>query len=144
MKLWRRRRLIDEIEALEREIDRMFDEILYGKPMWDPAVGCFEPLTHMDELEDKIIVTVDLPYVRKEDIILDVTPDSLRIEAKMARPIKYERWGTIQRSCIFKGFKKELRLPGEVVPGASKARFKDGYLIVELPKKAVRHKIEVE
>jgi HSP20 family protein len=142
--LWRRRRIIDEIEALEREIDRMFEEFLYGKPMWDPAVGCFEPLTHMEELEDKIIVTVDLPYVRREDIILDVTPDSLRIEARMERPIRYERWGTVQRRCEFKGFKKEVKLPSEVVPEASKAKFKHGYLIVELPKKATRHKIEVE
>lgn len=142
--MWRRRRIIDEIEALEREIDRVFEEILYGKPMWDPTVGCFEPLTYVDELEDKIVVTVDLPYVKKEDITLDVMPDSLRIEAKMGHPVKYERWGTIQRRCEFKGFKKEIKLPSEIVPEASKAKFKNGYLVIELPKKITRHKIRIE
>ncbi len=135
---------MDEIEELEREIDRIFEEIMYRRPMWDPSVGCFEPLTHVDELEDRIIVTVDLPYVKKEDVTLDVTPNALRIEAKMGRPIKYERWGTIQRRCEFRGFKKEIRLQKEVVPEAAKARFRGGYLIVELPKKVTRYKVMVE
>ncbi|NIM45839.1 MAG: Hsp20/alpha crystallin family protein, partial [Nitrososphaeria archaeon] len=64
--------------------------------------------------------------------------------AKMGRPIKYERWGTIQRRCEFRGFKKEIRLQKEVVPEAAKARFRGGYLIVELPKKVTRYKVMVE
>jgi HSP20 family protein len=134
----------EEMDELEREIDRLFEDMMYERPMWDSTGECLEPLTQISEYKDKIIVTVDLPYVRKEDVIIDVTPTLLTIEAKMARPIRYERWGTIQRKCKFKGFKKYIRLPKEVVPEATNATFRNGFLKIELPKKVTSFKVKIE
>lgn len=142
--MWRRSRIIDEIEEFESEMDELFKDIMSEKPMWNYNVGCLEPLIHIDEREDKIIVTVDLPCVTKEDITLDVTSTTLRIEAKMNRTVRYEHWGTIQRRCDFKGFKKEIPLPKEVVPEATNAKFNNGYLTVELLKKITRFKVKVK
>ena len=142
--MWRKPRIIDEIEEFESEIDELFEEIMSEQPMWNYTVGCLEPLIHIDERGDKIIVTVDLPCVTKEDITLDVTPTTLRIEAKMNRTVRYQRWGTVQRRCNFKGFKKEIPLPKEVVPEATNAKFNNGYLTVELLKKITRFKVTVK
>ncbi len=141
---WRRRRLIDEFEAIEREIDEMMDELMYGKAMWDPQLECLEPLAYVQETDEKVVVTIDLPFVRKEDVKLDVTPNDLTIGAKIQKHVVYDRWGTVQRRCRFKTFHKTLRLPVEVVPEMAKARFKDGYLTVEMPKRARRFKVKVE
>ncbi len=140
--MWRRIR--EEMEDLEREIDQIFEDFIYEKPMWDSRGECFEPLAQINYLKDMIVITIDLPYVRKENIILDVTPTVLRIEAKMDRPIMYERWGTIQRRCKFRGFKKEIKLLTEVVPEATKATFRNGYLVVELPKKVTSFKVQID
>jgi HSP20 family protein len=142
--MWRRRRIFDEFEAIERELDQLIDEFFHGRPMWNPQLECLEPLAYMQETDERVIVTVDLPYVRKEDIKLDVTPNELTIEAKMQKHVVYDRWGTVQRQCRFKTFHKTLRLPVEVVPELVKAKFKEGYLTIELPKKARRFKVKVE
>ena len=141
--MWRRYNVIDEIEEIDGEIDELFEEIMSEHPMWNYAVGCLEPLIRIEESDDKIIVTIDLPYVRKDDISLDVTPHTLRIEAKLNRSIRYERWGTIQRRCEFKGFKKEIKLPKEVIPESTKAKYIDSYLVVELLKKIIRYKVKI-
>ena len=141
--MWRRRRIIDEFDEIEREIDKLFEEFFYGKPMWSES-ECLEPLAYLNETDDLIVVTVDLPFVKKEDIKLDVTPNLLKIEAKMQKHVIYDRWGTVQRRCKFKTFHKEVKLPSEVIPELTKAKFKNGYLIVTLPKKVRRHKIEIE
>jgi HSP20 family protein len=142
--MWRRRRLLDEIEALEREIDEALEAFFYERPMWDISASQLEPLAHLTETEDKITVSVDLPLVKKEDIKLNVTGDVLEVDAKMQRCIKFERWGTVQRNCEFKSFRKVLKLPSEVIPEEAKAKFKQGILTVELPKRVRRHKIEIE
>ncbi len=140
----RRRRVSDEFDAIEREIDQLIDEFFQGRPMWDQQLQCLEPLAFIRDYEDKITVTLDLPYVRKEDIKLDATSDELKIAAKMQRHVIYDRWGTVQRECKFKTFHKFIRLPAEVVPELVKAKFKDGYLTVDLPKKVKRFKVKVE
>ncbi|MEM3078918.1 MAG: Hsp20/alpha crystallin family protein [Thermoproteota archaeon] len=142
--MWRRRRILDEFEAIERELDQLIDEFLYGRPMWNPQLECLEPLAYMQETDEKIVVTIDLPFVRKEDIKLDITPNELTVEAQMQKHVAYDRWGTVQRQCRFKTFHKTLKLPVEVVPEMVKAKFKEGYLTIELPKKTRRFKVKVE
>jgi len=139
-----RRRIARDIVAIEREIDELFDELFFRRPMWDPTMRCLEPLAHVRESDDKFIVTVDLPYVKKEDIKLEITPEELNIEAKMQKHILYDRWGTIQRRCRFDTFHKEIRFPSEVSADGAKAKFREGFLIIEIPKRTTRYKILIE
>lgn len=141
--MWRKRRFIRDFEALEREIDEALEELFAERPMWDTR-GQLEPLAYVTETEDKVTVSVDLPGVRKEDIRLNVTKEALEIDATMARCMKFEHWGTVQRQCEFTSFHKVMKLPSEVVPEEAKARFKHGVLVVDLPKKARRFTIKIE
>ena len=140
----RRRRITDEIRALEREIDRSLEERFHEQPMWDISTGELEPLAHVSETQDKVTVTMDLPLVKKENIHISVTRDEIEVKAEMERCVKYDRWGTVQRECEFKSFHKLIRLPEEVLPDGAKAKFKHGVLTVELPKKAKPRAIPIE
>lgn len=140
----RKRRFFNEFNKIEREIDQFIDEVMDIRPMWNTQYESLEPLAFMQESNDKIIITLDLPFVDKDNIDLDVTPKELKLEAKMQRCVVYEKWGTIQRHCKFKTLYKSIKLPVEVVPEMAKAKFKGGYLTVELPKKTKRFKITVE
>jgi len=133
-------RFFDEVE---KEIEETFEGLLSGHSMWDSSTGRLEPLTQVTETLDKIIVTMDLPMVLKQDIHLTIEEDHIKVEAPLQRCVKYERW-RIQGQCEFKSFYKILRLPARVNPEEAKAKFKNGVLSIEIPKSVKGHKITVE
>lgn len=141
----KRRGIIDKIDDIEGTIDKTFDDLVSdNQPMWDPQLHYLEPLAYLNETKDKFIITIDLPFVRKEDIALDVTPEEFTIEAKMQKCITYDKWGTVQRKCRFQHFIRKFKIPIKVDPEKTRARFRQGFLILDLPKKIQKNKITIE
>jgi HSP20 family protein len=139
----RRRRRFNEILPFGWELEQIMED-LFEEPMWDVSRHEMRPLTHVRETDVKIIVSVDLPYVKKENIQLNVAEDSVEICATMDRCIRYDRWGTVQRDCEFRSYRTAVALPTKVIPEGATARFKSGVLEVEVPKKTQRHKITIQ
>ncbi|MGQ9469645.1 MAG: Hsp20/alpha crystallin family protein [Nitrososphaerales archaeon] len=127
-------------------IDELFEEFEeLMRPSWDAAEKCLVPLVNIEDRDDEIIVTVDLPCVEsKEDIDLSVTEDNLEIIARMKESIRWERWGTSQRNLEFETFRKSIRLPEKVDPEGSRATFRNGILKVSLPKVRKRFTIKIQ
>jgi HSP20 family protein len=143
----RKRRTIFEImEEVGREMDRLFAEAFqFLEPlMQDVEKKELKPLVHIVEAEDEVVVSADLPRVRREDIKVEVTEDELRIEALMRDRVKLSPWGVAPGDLEFTKFKKTVRLPTTVDPKGARARFKNGILEIRLPKKVVGHKISIE
>jgi HSP20 family protein len=111
----------------------VFDELSWG--MWNLHRGSLEPLTTISETEDTVIVEIDLPLVRKRDVMVRLVEKGLEVEASLTRCVRFARWGTVQRSCEFRSFFKILPLPSPVVVDNAKATFRKGILRVELNKK---------
>lgn len=101
--------------------------------------GCLEPLYEIEDLDDRFLITFDLPYVDKDNINLYVAEDSIELEASMKKTLCWERWGTIQRKIIFNQFKKQIKLPEKVNPEKTTAWFKKGVLNIDLPKFEKKH-----
>jgi HSP20 family protein len=93
---------------------------------------------------EEVVLTVDLPYVEREAVQLKVNEDSVDISAELRKPIRYDRWGTIQRGCEFKRFSVMIPLPTEVDPDGAKAKLRDGVLAVELSKKAKGSTVKID
>lgn len=125
---------------LAEEIDSMLRDL---QPSWR-TIGCLEPLIHIREDDDELVISADLPCVKKEDIQLFCTERSLEIKAKMSRQVKFDRWGTVQREITFNAFQRSIALPAEVIPSKAKASFKNGLLTLRLPKKITKTKIEID
>ena len=115
----------------------------YWNLTWD-LKGYLEPLLDINEEGDRIVISVDLPCVRKEDIELYATKKSIEIKAKMRKKYKFERWGTTQRGATFRFFRKVLELPVVINPEKIKTEFNKGILRIELKKIKKKIKIEVE
>ncbi len=130
-------------DDMEREIEETFENLISGRSMWDSSTGRLEPLTQVTETLDKIIVTMDLPLARKEDIRLTIEEDNLKLEAPLERCVRYEHWG-IQSHCEFSSFYKIVALPARTNPEEAKAKFRNGVLSIELPKTVKGRKITVE
>ena len=135
-------------EDLISHVDRVVEELvgveLHESPLCDVSKRELKPLVHISETEDELIVTIDLPYVRKEDIKLSAGEDTLKIEAPIRKRLRVNRWGPYQREVEFECFRRTIRLPVNVEPEKARAKFKDGILQVSLPKKIYGYKIMVE
>lgn len=122
--------------------EQAFDELM--RPSWDAVGKCLVPLINIEDKEDEIVVTVDLPCVQsKEDIDLNATEDNLEIIAQIREAIRWQRWGTSQRGLEFKKFRRSIRLPEKVDPESARAVFKNGILRISLPKVRKRHTIKI-
>ncbi len=103
-----------------------------------------EPLTHVEEYGDEIIVYVDLPFVKKEDISVYLRKDLLEIKAiaKTYSQIIDLYSGFLRKTSEYKSFRKILRLPCEVDEKTARAKFQNGILRIILKKK-VKKEIKV-
>lgn len=123
----------------------MAREFWIRKIMWDYTSGCMEPLSEIYENNNEIIIRMDMPFVEdKSDIKINLTEESISIEAKVRKTIHYERWGTFQREVRFCKYTKRMTLPSKVDPESAKARFKNGILEIRLFKKERPFTIPIE
>lgn len=113
-----------------------------GKPVFQefgniPHVGTVEipgsrePLVDVQETDDEVQITAEVPGVKKEDIDLEVTGNTLIIKVE-GKDRKYY---------------KEVELPAEVDPDSAKASYNNGVLDIQLKKvkpKAKGKKIKIK
>ncbi|MEM4581294.1 MAG: Hsp20/alpha crystallin family protein [Candidatus Korarchaeum sp.] len=84
-----------------------------------------EPLHDVKMTKDGVMITVDLPGVRKEDLILNVSEDAIYIEA-------LSRVGGVMVR-----YKKLIKTPIQIDPERVKARLSNGILCILAPPKEV-------
>ncbi len=142
-------KILNYFTEMRREMDEfvesMFEAMRFSRPDWDVETCCIEPLVHVENTPESVIVTADLPFVEsKEDININATEDMLELLAEMKKEVRFERWGTIQRETTFRRYHKLISLPEKVLPQEAKAIFKQGILKIILPKKFKTTPIKVE
>jgi HSP20 family protein len=125
----------DPLAEMERRIRWVLDETLTGieSTLFDVEAKCLKPLYRIEATDDEVVVTLDLPCVNKEDVVVSSTEDSLNIEAKMRRPVSLRIGGSSQREEEFERYSKSIRLPARVDPSRARATFRSGILTVRLP-----------
>ena len=81
-------------------------------------------------------VQVDLPGVKKKDVAIELTPDSIEISAESTMEKEESKEGEyLFRERGYSAFKRVVPLPMEILPDKAEAKFEDGVLEVVLPKK---------
>jgi HSP20 family protein len=103
-----------------------------------------EPLVYVEDKGYEFILTTELPGVKKEDIEINVTENSVDIKAKLKKSCRFHRWGTVHKEVNFECFHKLIRLPSLINPEKAKASFKRSILKIKLPKRHEKRRIKVE
>ena len=117
-------------------------------PSWPELGGVFEgkiPKVDVIDRDSEVVVRAELPGVKKEDLDVSVTDNSVSISGSTSHEEKEEK-GDYYRSEISRGsFSRVLSLPNDVDSDKCEATFKDGILELKLPKveKAKRKKINI-
>jgi HSP20 family protein len=121
---------------LERGLSRFFGSELYAPGNGDEPISAaaWEPLTDITEDEKEFLVKAELPEVKKEDVKVNVEDGILRIsgERKMEKEEKDKKYHRIERS--YGSFLRAFTLPEGADATKIAADFKDGLLLVHLPK----------
>ena len=84
--------------------------------------------------DDKVIVRIEAPGMRREDFNVELRGDVLTVwgEKQFDREASRGRYSVVQ--CAYGSFRRDVALPVSVKPDKTKASYRDGVLRIELPK----------
>ncbi|MFX0115254.1 MAG: Hsp20/alpha crystallin family protein, partial [Candidatus Hodarchaeota archaeon] len=78
MRIWNP---FQEIRRLEDEINKAFGDFR-GDVALAPSDRVFSPLTDVKETDDEIIIKMNLPGIKKDDLTIEATPEGVNIKAE--------------------------------------------------------------
>ncbi|MFW9854449.1 MAG: Hsp20/alpha crystallin family protein [Candidatus Thorarchaeota archaeon] len=126
-----------EVSRLEDEMRNLFANV-FGDRDLALRDRIFAPLVDVRELDDKFIVEADIPGFKKEDITIDVTPESIEISAEHNMEEKEEKTEKdgkyLRRERVAFRFHRSISLPTSIDTEKIETVFKDGTLHLDLPK----------
>ena len=121
---------------MRREMERVFDR--FAEPVLEAyatmADGGWAPRMDVTETKDAMIVTTELPGVDANEIGLTLTGDLLTLKGEKEKTSeeKEERYHRTERT--YGAFLRSVRLPMAVDASKVTATYKNGVLVVTLPK----------
>jgi HSP20 family protein len=132
-----------EMERRFQEMEKRFEDFLRRPFSFMPS---WLPRLRMPELEelspsvdimtegDVVVVKAELPGMKKENIDVNLTKDTITISGEKRKEEKVEKkdYHSIERS--YGSFKRSFSLPAEVETEKASATFKDGVLEIRIPK----------
>jgi HSP20 family protein len=136
MNRWRPQRFdpFRDLTDIQAEINRAFDAYFGVQSRTSTPERTWAPPIDVYETRDDLVVAVELPGVREQDIHLSMTGDvlSLRGQRGIAADAREENYHRIER---WSGtFERHVQLPIPVEADRIRASYKDGVLEVRLPK----------
>jgi HSP20 family protein len=114
---------------MERLLER------FTEPMGEPfemAAGDWAPKLDVSETKDAMVVTAEMPGVDPKEIEIMLTGDLLTLKGEKESEEKEERYHRVERT--YGAFLRSVRLPVAVDGSKVTATFKNGVLVVTLPK----------
>jgi HSP20 family protein len=117
-------------------MDRLFDRFFDTGPGWEPLEvgGEWAPKLDLSETKEAFVVRAEVPGVEQKDIQVSLQNELLTIkgEKTQEKEEKDEHYHRMERA--YGAFARALRLPAAVDASKVAASFKDGVLVVTLPK----------
>ena len=127
---FRRPSIWQEMDQLQREMNRLFDTSNRGQVFSAPSYPAINIWTN----DDGQLISAEMPGVHPDDIDIDVTGDALSISGerkpdKVAEEARYHR-----RERSYGSFSRTIQLPFMVDTNKVEANFKNGVLMINLPR----------
>ncbi|BAU05751.1 Hsp20/alpha crystallin family protein [Fischerella sp. NIES-3754] len=122
-----------EIDTLQRQMNRLFDELM--PTVRETANGItFVPPAEMEETPDAIHLKLEVPGMDAKDLDVQVSADSVSIMGERKSETKTEEKGMTRTEFRYGKFQRVIPLPARVQNTNVQAEYKDGILKLTLPK----------
>lgn len=125
-----------ELFDMRREMDRLFGSFFGATPASMAVTeGVWSPAVDIHETKDAFLVKAELPGMKQEEIQITIVDSTLTLkgERKRENEVREEGYTRIERA--YGTFQRALVLPSSVDAAKVRAKYKDGVLEIELPKK---------
>ena len=101
---------------------------------WLPFGGWAFMAADVFDDDDKVIVRIEAPGMRREDFNVELQGDLLTVwgEKQFDKEARSGRYSVVQ--CAYGSFRRDVALPASVKPDKTKASYRDGVLRIELRK----------
>jgi HSP20 family protein len=107
------------------DMDRFFGRAPNGG-VWSPAID-------VKETEGKLVITAELPGLKKEEVKVNVTGENLTLEGERKEEKEEEREGYYHSERSYGRFYRSIPLPEGANIDQTAAHFKDGVLEITVP-----------
>jgi HSP20 family protein len=99
-----------------------------------PATEELSPSIDIFEENNDVVVKAELPGVKKEDIDVTLTDDTISIAGEKKKEEQVEKKNYYRWECSYGSFVRTFTLPVEVQTDKVKTQFKNGILEIRIPK----------
>lgn len=125
--------------ATAREFAEEMNRMMLGT---NPIAGSWTPVADIHRANGDLVVSMELPGLRKEDVKVEMTDEALIIEGERVREHKVDNTGYHRYERSYGKFYRSIPLPEGVKADQAKAEITDGVLKITVPvidvKKTVR------
>jgi HSP20 family protein len=132
-------RQLSPFEEMERRFEDFFRRpFSLFAPSWVPRLRMHElemtPTVDIFEDGGDVVIKAELPGMKKEDIDVKLTEDTVTISGEKKKEEKVEKKNYYRLERSYGSFTRASNLPSEVQTDKAKAQFKDGILEIRVPK----------
>jgi HSP20 family protein len=125
-----------DLLTLQDRMDRLFEESISRNRVFEQSLASefWSPAVDIYETESEIVLKAELPGLKKEDVSIEVTDNSLVLTGvrSFEKDIREENYHRIERS--YGSFSRTFSLPATVDQDGVNAKFIDGILEIHIPK----------
>lgn len=122
-----------EIDALQREMNRLFDSLTADVPALTEG-GFFSPAAEMHETADAIHLKLEVPGINPNDLDIQVSAEAISITGERKSESTTEDKGVRRSEFRYGRFQRVFQLPARIQNDQVKADYRDGILSITLPK----------
>ena len=137
---------LQDLFAIQEKVNRLFEETIHrtefpedgmDTALWSPAADVFET-------PEEIVLNIELPGVRLEDVRLESLDGKLRVSGHRKAAPGAEPRHFVRMERIYGTFSREFPSPTALDPASIKATLRAGVLRVVAPKAEKGQAIPVE
>ncbi|MDQ1318363.1 MAG: hypothetical protein QG641_952 [Candidatus Poribacteria bacterium] len=124
--------IFKEIEAIHEEVDRIFQDFFrrIPSPRVEEKLTSFIPPVNVYDDENKIVIAIALPGMKKEDIDISMQDRTLTVSGVRIgsdKPHYQQEWQ-------YGHFERDIILPTAIKSDDILAEYTDGILTISIPK----------
>jgi HSP20 family protein len=137
---------LQDLFAIQEKMNRLFEETIHRTEFPDEGLDAalWSPAADVYETSEEVILSVELPGVRLEDVHLEALDGKLRVSGVRRSDGGVEPRQFVRMERIFGNFSRDFSVPATIDSSRIKATLKAGILRVVAPKTDRAQPIPVE
>ncbi|EAZ88482.1 Hsp20/alpha crystallin family protein [Crocosphaera chwakensis] len=123
-----------EMNALQRQMNQLFDEGWLSNSTRDFKELTFAPSAELSETDEAVMLKLELPGIKADDVDIQATKEAIYITGERKEEAKSEENGVTRSEFRYGKFSRSIALPALIDNTKISAEYKDGILHLTLPK----------